>query len=78
MIKTKKFSTLPAKEKHQKSFDHQKEEFLKTINLCPDFDEDCPSVENPTDCFLGWMPCLKPFDINIGVAEGYCPFLKVK
>lgn len=49
----------------------------KQINLdinsddkCPDFDEDCSTVENHERCFIG----ISPSGIDIGRALGYCPF----
>ena len=46
------------------------------IDICPDYDDDCKDVHDPTDCFLGWMPCLKPMGINLGVADGLCPEMR--
>ncbi len=43
---------------------------------CPDFDDDCFEVEDKVKCWQGLMPCLEPLGINIGLAEGYCPFLR--
>ncbi len=49
---------------------------LLSVGVCPDYDEDCKDVVSPTDCFLGWMPCLRPLGVNVGVAEGLCPEMR--
>lgn len=66
----------PTKRSQQTADPKGQVERLVSGPKCPDFDEDCFEVEDKVKCWTGWMPCPEPLDINIGIAKGYCPFLR--
>ena len=41
---------------------------------CPDFDEDCKDIENPTGCFIGGTIIDRVGNVvHTDTAKGYCP-----
>jgi len=57
-----------------KTVDKPVEEVISEGNCngrCPDYDNECVDVENPTGCYIG----INKFGFDIGRAKGYCPII---